>query len=195
MDWDRIRSDWQSRPAENVDRALPPTARFGRLWRRIRWRDWVETTVAVLMALCFGTTACLLFLAGMPVSAAFAIWLTLVCIYIPLKLSRARRLIPQADPEQQVIEFLRAERRALRGQRAMLASVWRWYWGPIAVGVIGFYVSIRGWHWHSAAYAAVVLVVSLIIEYGNRAAVRKHIEPALQELNEQIRRMEEDDAY
>ncbi len=144
MDWDRIRSDWQSRPAEGVDRSLQRPAGLGRLWRRVHWRDWVETTVAVLMALFFGTTACWLLLAAMPVPAGFALWLTLVCIYIPLKLSRMRRLIPEADPEQPVIEFLRAERRALLGQRTMLASVWRWYWGPIAVGVIGFYVSIRG---------------------------------------------------
>ncbi|WP_376690167.1 hypothetical protein [Wenzhouxiangella sp. EGI_FJ10409] len=195
MDWDRIRSDWQSRPAEAADRTLLPPARFSRLWRRVRRRDWVETAVAVLLALFFGATAGVLLLAAMPVPAGFAVWLTLVCIYIPLKLARVRRLIPEADPEQPVIEFLRVERRALLAQRAMLASVWRWYWGPIAVGVIGFYVSIRGWHWQSAAYVAVVVLVSLIIEYANRAAVRTHIQPALDELEQQIARMEEDDAY
>ena len=195
MDWDRIRSDWQSRPAEGIGRALPQPTRFSQLWRRIRWRDWVETTVAVVLALFFGATAGLMFFAAMPVPAGFAIWLTLVCIYIPLKLMRVRRLIPEADPEQPVIEFLRAERRALRGQCAMLSSVWRWYWGPIAIGVIGFFFSMAGWHWHSAAYVAVVLLVSVIIEYANRAAVRKHLEPALHELDEQLRKMEEDDAY
>lgn len=193
MDWDRIRSDWQSRPAEGVERSLRQPVGFALLWRRIRWRDWIETVAAVLMALFFGVAACLLWFAAMKVPAGFALWLTLVCVYIPLKLARMRRLIPAADPEQPVIEFLRAERRALLGQRAMLASVWRWYWGPIAIGVIGFFVSIRGWHWHSAAYVVVVVLVCLIIELANRAAIGKHIQPALDELEQQLRTMEEDD--
>lgn len=194
MNWDRVRMDWQSRPVGGADRLLHEPTRLGRLWQRIQWRDGLETGIAALVGLFFGVMAWWLLTEGMFVPAGFAFSLVLVCVYIPLRLSRARRLIPEADPAQPVIDFLRAERRALRRQRDILASVSRWYWGPVAVGAIGFYVSIRGWHWTSAVYVAVVLLASVIIEYANRAAVRENIEPALDELDEQIRKMEEDDA-
>lgn len=194
MDWDHIRTDWQSHSANGTDRLLRVPSRLSRLWQCIQWRDGLETGVAVLLVLLFGPKAVHLFLQGLFVPAAFAFWLTLLCIYIPLKLLRARRLIPQPNPERSVIEFLRAERKALRGQRDLLGSVWRWYWGPIALGVTGFFISIRGWHWTSSAYVIAVLLVSLVIEYANRRAVRRNIEPALRELDKQIQTMEEDDA-
>lgn len=193
MDWDHIRNDWQALSANGTDRLLRAPARLGRLWQCVQWRDGLETGIAVLLASFFGWKTFWLFSGAMYVPAAFALWLTLMCIYIPLKLSRARRLIPQPDPERPVMDFLRAERKALRGQRDLLGSVWRWYWGPIALGVSGFFVSIRGWHWVSLAYLIVVVLVSLAIEYANRRAVRKNIEPALRELDEQIQTMEEDD--
>lgn len=194
MDWDRVRTHWQSRPVTGTDRLTHESGRLGRLWQRVQWRDGLETGIAVLMSLFFAAVAWWLLTEAMFIPAGFALWLVLVCVYIPLRLSWTRRLIPEADPDQPVIDFLRAERRALLGQRDILASVARWYWGPVAVGAIGFYVSIRGWHWSSAAYVAVVLAVSVIIEYANRTAVRRNIEPALEEIDEQIRKMEEDDA-
>lgn len=193
MDWDHIRTGWQSNTMA-ADGLIRAPSRLGCLWHNVQWRDGLETGVAVLMVLVFGAKSVFLFGQGLFVPAGFALWLTLVCIYIPLKLSRARRLIPRPDPERPVLEFLCAERKALRGQRDLLGSVWRWYWGPIAVGVTGFFVGIRGWHWNSLVYVIVVLLVSLAIEYANRRALRRNIEPALRELDDLIQTMEEDDA-
>lgn len=193
MDWERIRAEWQSRSEAHDERALRAPSGLARLWSRVRWRDRIETAVAALMAPFFAAMAIWLVSGGLLLAAGFSLWLTLCCIYVPLRLHRARRLIPSPDPEWPVLEFLRAERDALSAQREMLSSVWRWYWGPIAVGVIGFFVSIRGLAWVSAGYAALVVVVSLAIDYANRMTVRRQIEPALRMLDEQIDEIEDND--
>jgi hypothetical protein len=193
MDWQRIRADWQSRSEPHAERALSAPSGLTRLWSRVRRRDRIETAVAIVMAPLFAAMAVWLFSEGLLVAAGFSAWLTLCCIYVPLRLRAARRLIPEPHPEQPVLEFLHAEREALRMQREMLASVWRWYWGPIAVGVVGFFVGIRGLDWVSAGYVALVVMVSLAIEVANRMAVRHQIEPALRVLDEQIDEIEDND--
>ncbi len=194
MDWNRIQTQWQSRSDLQAPDTLADLATPERLWPIIRRRDRNETFVSVLGAFFFGGFAVFLLLIGKPVAALFGLWLTLVCVYIPLRLRRARQMIPVPDPGRPVTEFLRAERQALLGQRELLGAVWRWYWGPIAVGVIGFFVGIIGWHWISAAFVAIVVAGSVGIEYLNRMAVRHSIEPAIEAVERQITEMENDHA-
>ena len=191
MDWNRIQAQWKRQSDPTAPDASTDLAEPGRLWLTIRRRDWIESLVGVLLAPFFAFISAMLLLAGQPIPAIFGLWLTLVCVYIPLRLRRARKMIPEPDPGRAVIEFLRAERLALVGQRDLLNSVWRWYWGPVAVGAIGFYVSIMGWHWSSPAYVLVVLLFSAGIEYMNRKAVRRSIEPAIETVDQQIAEIEE----
>jgi hypothetical protein len=193
MDWNRAREQWQTRADQSGSKPLAELAEPARLWTIIRRRDWIETTVAVLCAVFFGAMSVALLLGGLQMAALFGLWLTGVCVYIPLRLRHARRLIPTPDPGRPVIEFLRAERAALVGQCELLGSVWRWYWGPIAIGVIGFFVSIAGWGWMSAAYVLIVVVMSAGIETFNRKAIRDSITPGLEALDRQIQDMETED--
>lgn len=186
MNWNDIQAQWKrtADPSASIEAAELVPARP--IWRIIRRRDGLESVVGVLLALFFAGISVLLFQATLPLPALFALWLTLVCIYIPLRLRRARQMIPTPDPGQPVIEFLRAERAALVGQAQMLSSVWLWYWGPIAVGTIGFYVSVTGWNTRSLAYVAFVIAVCAGVEYLNRKAVRHSIAPAIAAVDQQI---------
>jgi hypothetical protein len=192
MDWNELRTDWQTRrdaaPAA-VD--LRPAARE-RLWRRVRIRDGLETAVALLMLPLFGFAAVRLAQAGFWVSALFAAGLVATLVYIPLRLRRARRRIPVPDPGRPVLEFLRAERDALSAQADMLRTVARWYSGPICVGVVGFFVGLAGFTLASLLYTLFVAGLFAAIEYANRAAVSKRFEPALERVEQQISNLQQE---
>jgi membrane protein YdbS with pleckstrin-like domain len=192
MDWDNMRAEWQSRPdPKRGGLPLPDEAR--RLWRTIRLRDFIETAVALVLAIFFAVNVVLLWMGGLKLAAVFSAWLVVACIVIAIRLRNARRLFPDRESDLPLRAFLERERLALARQRRLLSTVLRWYVGPIMIGVLGFFVSIRGWHWHSLAYAAVVVLIGFTVERANRHAVSKQIEPAIGALDEQIRQLEEDD--
>lgn len=196
MDWNELRSGWQARGDRNeaaaeISLELRSHAQQT-LWRRVKWRDGLETVVALLLAPGFAFTAWWLAQAGLWWPAGFAAALVIAIVYIPIRLWRARRRIPVLDPGVPVIEFLRAERSALQAQAAMLSSVARWYSGPICVGVVGFYTSLKGPTVDSLIYALFVLGLFLAIEFGNRLAVRKRFEPAIDTLDHQISLLEQE---
>jgi Flp pilus assembly protein TadB len=186
MDWNELRSDWQARRDDApVGLELRPDARE-QLWRRVRFRDGVETLVALLMLPVFGFAAVRLAQAGWWPAALFAAGLCVAILYIPIRLWRARQRIPVPDPGAPVLEFLRAEREALAVQADMLRSVARWYSGPICVGVIGFFVSLNGFTLPSLLYTLFVIGLFAWIEWANRAAVRMRFEPELDAIDRQI---------
>ncbi|NKI35569.1 hypothetical protein HFP89_10370 [Wenzhouxiangella sp. XN79A] len=192
MDWNELRNDWQARS----DRAaleldLRPAARE-RLWQRVRARDGLETLIAVLMLPFFGFAALRLVQAGMWVPALFAVGLLAAIAYVPWRLWRVRQSIPEPDPAEPVLDFLRAERNALLGQADMLRSVARWYSGPICLGAAGFFVSLNGPTLGALLYALLVAAVFAGIEIGNRAAVRKSFEPAIEAVDHQISQLEQE---
>jgi hypothetical protein len=127
------------------------------------------------------------------VSAGFALWLTLSCVFIPLRLARAQSLFPARDSDLPLKAFLRAERVAFERQRLLLSTVRWWYIAPITVGVLGLFIGIRGFHWHSLAYAVLVFLIDFGIERANQTALRENIDPAIRTLDEQIRQLEEND--
>lgn len=192
MDWDCIRDQWQSRSTQARDAELPLPRGAEKLWHRIRRRDWVETVIALLLVLLFVAAAGLLWHGGLLVSAGFAVWLAVACLIIPLRLRRARKLFPARESDRSLLDFLHQERRALRRQRDLLSTVLWWYVGPIAVGALGFFIGIRGLHWHSLAYAAVVLFIGFAIERANQAAVRRSIDPAIRSVDKQIQQLEQE---
>lgn len=191
MDWEDIRHAWQSRPAPGRGEfSLPDEA--GRLRRTIRRRDLMETVVALFLALFFGANVWFLWIGGFETAAAFSLWLSIACITIPIRLRNGRKRFPARESDLPLRAFLQQERAALAHQRHLLGTVLWWYLGPIMIGVLGFFIGIRGLHWHSLAYAAFVLLIGFGIERANRLAVRTRIEPAIRAIDEQIRQLEED---
>jgi hypothetical protein len=186
MDWNQLRQDWQTRSdARSSDVDLRPD-RHRRLWKQVRFRDALETGVALLMLPIFGFAALRLMQSGQWLPGLIAAGLVLAIAYIPLRLWQARRRIPVPDPGQPVLRFLEAERAALCAQADMLRSVARWYSGPICIGVVAFYASLAGPGLDLLGYALVVAGLFIAIEYANRSAVRKRFEPAIEALDQQI---------
>lgn len=191
MKWNDLRENWQVRDSEIIRQAYRPGP-TERLWSSVRWRDVLETTVAVVMAAIFALTAIWLSNADQWPAAAFALFLVASIMWIIIRLRRARQCIPDPDPAQPVLEFLIAERRAMAAQARLLSSTFVWYWGPIAVGVIGFFVSLHGFDVISLGYIAVVVSMGVGIEIMNRSVVRKQITPALHWVEDQISQLKED---
>lgn len=191
MEWNELQDQWQRWSDANAEVRLQRPDASARLWRRIRSRDVLESALAALLALAFAVAAYALLAAGLRVSGAFSVFLVAAIIYVPWRLWRVRRMIPEPDPNRPVHEFLAAERAALVAQASMLRSVARWYYGPIAVGVIGFFTGIAGLSLASLGYALIVIGLCAAIEYWNRAAAGKSVQPAIDRIDEQIRQLEE----
>lgn len=193
MDWNALRSKWQKREDAAGSGRLERPGGAARLWHRVRSRDLLETAVAIPLVPFFAVCAYWMAREGMWITAFFALFLVAVIVYIPRRLWRARRLIPRPDPNRPVREFLAAERAALAAQAEMLGSVARWYYGPIAVGVLGFYVSIKGFALSSLLYTLFVIALCVAIEAANRCAVRTRFLPAIEMIDEQIDQLEKED--
>ncbi|MEE4297393.1 MAG: hypothetical protein V2J20_12350 [Wenzhouxiangella sp.] len=189
MEWNELRAQWKNRQTETVPRPTRPGP-AARIWDTVRRRDRLENAAALMTGLVFA--ACVIFfaLAGLWMTSAFALLLVGSIAWIALRLGRARRQIPEPDPEQPVLLFMRAERAALETQARLMSSTFAWYWGPLAFGVIGFFASLRGIDPVSFGYALIVVFMGLGVEALNRAAVRKQIQPALEWVNEQISQLE-----
>lgn len=192
MDWDQMRDQWQSRPGPKSGPEMERPGELGRLWVRIKQRDLLETVMGALLAIFFSAAAVALWMGEMPVPALFALWLVVTCVFIPLRLGRARARFPARGSNLALRDFLVKERQALLHQRHLLSTVRWWYVAPIAFGALGLFAGIRGLHWHSLAYAAVVLLIAFVIERLNQMAVRESIDPAIRTLEQQIQQLEDD---
>ncbi len=190
MHWIEFRKTWQGTTDPETEAAAAPPERVAWLRRRIAWRDFLETAVALLLAPFFAWFGWLSWTREQWPAFGFSALLVAAVIYIPWRLWRERRKLPKADPRRPVKDYLRAERDAMRAQAELLESVWWWYLSPLAVGVIGLYVSIRGLVWQSLAYAAVVLAMYLAIGTANRVAARAQFRTAVGEIDEQLAQLE-----
>lgn len=189
MNWNRLRHDWQYKePAAAVELPLFDRLqkRERRLHRRVRLRDAIETIVALLIAPFFGVASWFFFSHGLWLTTAGALLLTLWCLFVPWKLRQARKLKPRLHPEVDLLSYLHQERQALQAQYHLLDGIIGWYLGPAAVGVLAFYLGVKGLSWDSAVYTAAVLFVYGLIYIGNRAAAHKQLRPQIESIDREI---------
>jgi hypothetical protein len=191
MDWESIKHQWQGAKPIGELPELPRDDETKRLWATVRRRDWLESAVAAVLVPIFGFLALRALWNEQWLTAFFAAMLVVAVVYIPFRLWRTRRLIPQPDPQQPVHTFLTMERRALTAQIDMLNSVSRWYSGPICIGAVGIFGSVRGPGLALFGYAVVVALLFIVIEWANRIAVRKKFAPAIAAIEQQLSALEE----
>lgn len=188
MEWNALREQWQRSAAEDA----PDIGRLERgLWHRVRRRDGLETLVAGVLALVFGAGAWRAMASARWLESGFALLLVAVVVYIPFRLWRARRAIPDADPARPVRDYLDQARDAALAQAAMMRSVAWWYSGPIAVGVIGFVGARRDFDRYWLAYAAIVVVFTIVINWLNARAADRVFDAAARDIERQIRNLED----
>ncbi len=197
MDWDTLKNQWQTGGGEALDReqaaAIVAAARerSETLHRRVRGRDRLETIVALLLAPFFAVVAVIEGRQGLWITVIGCAVLVAACIYIPLKLRGARRLLPRADAASGLLAYLRGERRALEAQVKLARGVLRWYLAPIAVGVLLVFVGIQGASLASLYYALAVLGISAAIYFANLLAVARQFEPRLNEIESELQSLGE----
>ncbi|MDA8019340.1 MAG: hypothetical protein MPN21_18010 [Thermoanaerobaculia bacterium] len=192
VQWSDLRASWQSAhdPEAEAVAASPP-ARVQMLRRKIVFRDLLETVVAILIAPAFVWVSWLAWKKQEWWIFGFGAFLTATVIYVPWRLWRERRKLPKSDPERPVMEYLRKEREGMRAQAELLESIWSWYLGPIGVGVIGLFVSIRGFVWLSLVYSVTVALFYFAIGKANLVAARRQYRVAMKELDEQLAQLED----
>lgn len=192
MNWDDAKTAWQkSKTSEADDVASLAPSSLDKLWSRVLRRDWLETIVALPMIPLFGFTTWQSASKGLWAAAAFALLITAAVVWIPFKLRAARRLRPAPDPQQSVLEFLRAELAAVQAQSRLARAAWLWYMSPIAVGVIGFYTSVAGFNADSLRYAVLVIFFGIGVHALNYYGAAPRFDASARELEQQIRQIED----
>jgi len=195
MNWNDLCENWTKQTfAENQTMAQSIAdikAKAKTLHRRIVFRDRLETVVALLMAPVFAYGSYKLGSDGLMVASAAALMLAIWSLYVPWKLHKARRLIPSAEADLSLLEYLHVECAALQAQYALLSGILRWYLGPPAFGVLVLYTGIKGFGVQSARFALAVLVVYSVIYLLNRVAADKRLAPMITRIKNQIHQLEE----
>ena len=192
MNWDAIQSQWQSQNGDALDPEhvaailLAARSRNESLHQRVRRRDRLETVVGLLLAPFFVVAAFIEGQEGLWVTVAGCALLVAAFIYIPIKLRKARRLLPKTDKDRGLVNYLRDEHKALSAQVELLRSVPTWYLTPIGIGVLMVFIGFRGATMASFYYTLAVLVISGLIYLANISAVSKQFAPRLQEIEAEL---------
>jgi len=194
MDWNELRNRWRASEPPSPMAAM--LARIGSRSDRLRGavlrRDFIETAVAVVMFPAFAWITWKLATHSAWLPFAFSAFLLAWIAYVPLRLRAARRALPVMRADLPTRDYLAAERDAMRVQAEMLEAVWRWYLAPCAIGVSGFMLSARGFTLKSVAYCAVVTGFCVLLGYANRAAARMQFRALADDIDTQLRSLEED---
>ena len=156
-------------------------------------RDLAETRAGLVVVGAYAFFWWQLKAAGWPMAVAIALVLG-VCGFFVRERFRARRVRPGADAT--LLAKVDADIAELRHQRRLFRTVWAWYLAPCA-GAIAIQVAVvirRVPSWDPLRGAAVLLgffalfaLVFWLAWHINRRALRRQIEPRLDEL-EKLRR-------
>lgn len=174
---DRFQLLWQQQERQPRELAVEQIARSAASFRRIiRRRNIREYAAAALVIAFFGSYAALAEATLVRVACAAIIAGT---IYVAWYLRRHGSVEP-AELAACTTDHLEAHRRQLERQRDLLASVWRWYLGPLLPGLFLFAISVpieqsrtaRGW-----ISAAIVMSIGAAVFIGiarlNRMGARR----------------------
>ena len=188
MDWNQLRERWQTStnaeaPVEAVE-AL--RARDQKLRNTVKRRDLLETGVALLMMPFFVGLAWFSASSDHWVRAGFALFLGLWAGFVPVRLWLARKRMPTPHPESSLREYLAEERAALIAQARMLESIWIWYLGPCAFGVLGLTFSTRAPTLGTWIYAVIVLGFCAVLGRANHDAARTKFRAMADDIGRQL---------
>jgi hypothetical protein len=117
MNWGNIQDDWK------ISNGIPDSAeiqsmvqiaqeRSRNLHRLVKRRDFIETTVALLIAPLFGFVVWSAFGKGLWITAFASAFLASWCLFVPWHLRKTRKLFPDPKTSDDMLGYLKAERRA-----------------------------------------------------------------------------------
>jgi hypothetical protein len=188
MTWDKLREQWQRNsaapmPACDVEGTLH---RVKRRRNRILWRDGIETVLAVVL-LPFASAWLLAAVRTRAVVPSVSYALVLVWLfYVPWRLWRTRRLLPQRDATVPLRRYLELEREAMLAQARMLKSVAWWYLMPPFVAMIGLLFCAGRPTPDALIRVTWVLLLYVFIDQANRRAARKIVHDLIPDIDARI---------
>lgn len=130
-----LQSLWKNQNQDEFSMSLAHIrARAERFQSRIRWRNWLEYAAGAIVIAAFSffavTTSDLIVRAG-------AVLIVLGAIYVAWKFATMARAA-SSDAAAQAASWAEFHRAELVRQRDALRTVWRWYLGPFAPGLVVF---------------------------------------------------------
>jgi len=135
---DRFQLLWQAQEREPMELAVERIARDAASFRRtIRRRNIREYAAAAIVVAVFGAYAALADTILMRAACAATI---AGAIYVAHYLRRHGSAEP-GELAACTMDHLASHRRQLERQRDLLASIWRWYLGPLVPGLVLFAIS------------------------------------------------------
>jgi len=192
MNLDELKDSWQAdapgpepghRNEEETMQAIRLQAK--RFDRKLRIRDWLETTAALVVVAIFAAV-----LPSMNWLARAGLGLVIAaCFFIAWRLHATRRCRQAVGADRPVAEVLAAEVRRIDDQIGLLESVLWWYILPIALGCVMAVAGMRGLGWFTLGYAGLVIALGAFIYWLNQRAVRAGLKPRRREL---VRMLEAD---
>ncbi len=136
-DRDPLQTLWKEQQQEHFAMSLSDVrARADRFQDRVRMRNFIEYAVGGVVVLAFAWTA---FAADGVIARAGAALIALATIYVCWRLHHLARAAAH-DERSAAASWAQFHRSELVRQRDALRSVWRWYLGPLAPGLVLFWI-------------------------------------------------------
>jgi hypothetical protein len=158
-------------------------AKSRKLARRLFWRDLLEAAAGVIVAGLTAHQGWRLGKAGWPIALAVVLILG-VSVFFIMERIRARR--ERMGPDAPLLAKLDADIAELRHQRRLLLNMGAWYILPCVLAIVIFRANSPAAQSQSpffvVCYTAVVAFICWRVWAMNRRAVRKKIDPLLEEL-------------
>ncbi|HEY4530327.1 MAG TPA: hypothetical protein VIG97_08365 [Luteimonas sp.] len=191
MDWNELRNQWRAgAPAAPLMAVDELRTRDASLWKKVRRRDLVETTAAVIVAVFFALSTLGTLVERAWLQAAFSLLITAWAVCLPFQLRRARRSATMDGHGASLLEYLRRQRDAALVQARMLERIWLWYLAPPAIGLVGLTLARDGATMASLRYIGVLMLLYAGIAWLNRYTARTRFRAHADTLQRQIDALE-----
>lgn len=187
MDWNTLQQRWRQQPGTGPAPELTELLDSNeQLRRQVLRRDRLETWAAVAVAIAFALIAWHDASASNWLAAGSSLFVALWACWVPLRLRRSR--LPEVPFDLPMRSHLQRQAAALREQARMLETVWLWYELPPTLGVIVYWLAVRGYpkalDW---IFFAFTLLIGVSIIWLNRRVARDKFRTAADRVDEQLR--------
>ncbi|AKQ44994.1 hypothetical protein TH63_04085 [Rufibacter radiotolerans] len=152
------------------------------VYQKIKWRDWLEISVALLIMPLFGLVAWFVPFTLTKIGAALVIpW----CALVIYQLRRARRK-PLQDPSLPLEQFLLHYQVYLQQQVHLLQGVLYWYLLPFSCCMVLFLAGFPFGAKRLLVPAVALLGINVLVYFLNRRAIKKDLRPLLSKVNQTL---------
>ncbi len=151
--------------------------------KSIKYRDWREISVAIIMIPLFGFAA---YKTPFVLSKIGAIIIVGWCVFLIIRLLTAKKNIG-ISPTNSYINYLIKSREYLMAQKGLLDTVLYWYILPSVTGVLLFFMGFDLSFLKRIFFVTITLGLGVFTFLINKYAVKKGILPRLQKIDEIIK--------